>query len=247
MRRILVGIDDTDNKESRGTGYLSRRLAMLIQKNGFGNVSSISRHQLFVHPDIPFTSQNSAACLSVIAEDPDRMADLCRMFIGKESADGADAGLAIAAFESTKEDIIEFGLRAKTKIVSSPEAEYLAGIYGISLEALTGNGRGIIGALAAAGLRRSGNDGRCIWTQGKELRDLKGVYQVMELCKLTGIEAVVDINGDRVLPEARIEVGNWVRPVIRNNRIILLSEKAINTNYYEWKVATREYTRSVSA
>jgi hypothetical protein len=138
-------------------------------------------------------------------------------------------------------------LRAKKKIVSPIEAESLAGLYGITLEALTGDGRGVIGALAAVGLRKSGNDGRCIWMNGKELRDLKGVYPVLELSNLAGIDDVVDINGGMVSPEERIEVGNWVRPIIRKNRIVLLAERAKKTRNYEWKVASQEFIRSVSS
>ncbi len=68
IMRLLIGIDDTDNKESRGTGYNSRQLASAIEANGLGRVHGITRHQLFIHPDIPYTSQNSSACLDVDTE-----------------------------------------------------------------------------------------------------------------------------------------------------------------------------------
>ena len=51
--KILVCIDDTDNLESRGTGQLSQLFAEAIEKKGWGACTSISRHQLFVHEDIP--------------------------------------------------------------------------------------------------------------------------------------------------------------------------------------------------
>ena len=47
--RILIGIDDTDNKDSRGTGYNSRQLAAAIESNNLGKVHGITRHQyLFI-------------------------------------------------------------------------------------------------------------------------------------------------------------------------------------------------------
>ena len=61
----LIGIDDTDNKESRGTGFNSRQLVAAIEVENLGHVVGITRHQLFVHPEIPYTFQNSSACLDV--------------------------------------------------------------------------------------------------------------------------------------------------------------------------------------
>ncbi len=51
--RVLVGIDDTDNLDSRGTGELASELATAIDANGWGQSGFVSRHQLLIHPDIP--------------------------------------------------------------------------------------------------------------------------------------------------------------------------------------------------
>jgi len=66
---FLIGIDDTDVKDSRGTGYKSRILGERIMDLKLGDVLGISRHQLFIHPKIPYTSQNSAACIEVNARE----------------------------------------------------------------------------------------------------------------------------------------------------------------------------------
>ncbi len=246
MRLILVGIDDTDNRASRGTGCLSRRLAERIGKTGAGKVKSISRHQLFLHRDIPYTSKNSSACMSVETKQPEKLVNLCRDFILKESAEGSDAGLAVSGIEKIGGEIIDFGLRAKKEVLTLGTARTLAGHCGIYLEGLTGGKEGIIGALAALGLRRWGNDGRCIWLEGRELRSLRGVYHVGEIGRITGIDAVIDTDGKMIRPGDRIGLGNWVRPVIRNDRILLVAEKAMKNNSYEWKVASAEYIRSIS-
>ena len=64
MNKWLIGIDDTDNLESRGTGHLARQLARLLESAISGlRIGSITRHQLLVDPRIPYTSHNSSACV----------------------------------------------------------------------------------------------------------------------------------------------------------------------------------------
>ena len=53
--RILLGIDDTDNLESRGTGYRARQLARSIEAENLGVLKGITRHQLFFDRRIPYT------------------------------------------------------------------------------------------------------------------------------------------------------------------------------------------------
>jgi len=60
---IYLGIDDTDTRESRGTGRLARSLAAELAKNY--PIAGVTRHQLFVHDAIPYTSHNSAAVIHV--------------------------------------------------------------------------------------------------------------------------------------------------------------------------------------
>ena len=59
---ILVCIDDTDNIESRGTGELASMLADDLENNGWGLCRPVTRHQMLIHPDIPYTSHNSSMC-----------------------------------------------------------------------------------------------------------------------------------------------------------------------------------------
>ena len=66
--------------------------------------------------------------------------------------------------------IVEWGRRAKVEVLSMDEAYEIAAGAGIHLEGLTGEKTGVIGALAAVGLRRSGQDGRFL-----ELGELRHV------------------------------------------------------------------------
>lgn len=63
---IYVGLDDTDTKDSRGTGRLARSIALALSTKY--HIFGVTRHQLFVHPDIPFTSHNSSAVIHVEAD-----------------------------------------------------------------------------------------------------------------------------------------------------------------------------------
>ncbi|MFC2115386.1 hypothetical protein ACFLTU_02870 [Bacteroidota bacterium] len=134
----------------------------------------------------------------------------------------------------------------KKEVLSTERARILANHYGVFIEGVTGTREGIIGALAGVGLRASGKDGRCIWLAGTELRDLQGTYSIKEICRLTGIDAVIDQDGGIIPSAEKIKTGDWVRPVIKNNRIILIAEKTKNNINYEWKVATADIIKSIS-
>ena len=63
--KIFIAIDDTDNLESKGTGFRARELAALLQMNHCGQIIGVTRHQLFFNEQIPYTSHNSSACISL--------------------------------------------------------------------------------------------------------------------------------------------------------------------------------------
>lgn len=46
--QILIGIDDTDNLESRGTGHCARQLGLSLVASNLIELQSITRHQLLV-------------------------------------------------------------------------------------------------------------------------------------------------------------------------------------------------------
>ena len=76
MTRWLIGLDDTDNLESRGTGFKARQMAEHLERSQTGLIAtSITRHQLLVDPRIPYTSHNSSACISVVFE-PNQLNDV---------------------------------------------------------------------------------------------------------------------------------------------------------------------------
>lgn len=246
--KYLIGIDDTDNKDSRGTGYNSRQLAQAIEWEFLGNVTGITRHQLFVHPDIPYTSQNSSACLEVTSNRYDHLVDFCRTFMLYIAAEGSDVGVCIARKTKVSAEVKKWGIDAKSIVLKMDDAIRMAKRNDIYLEGLTGTKDGIIGALAAVGLRAGGNDGRFIWLNSKKnLRDIEhGVHTVEFLTSQAGISIVKPVEDEVINPTDKVYLNEWARPVLQNRKPVLLVEKALNNNSYEWKCAAKEFVKGVS-
>lgn len=240
MTRYLIGIDDTDNLETRGTGYRVRQLADYLAENHLAAPKGITRHQLLVNPQIPYTSHNSSACLSVETEQANNVWNASREFLFLTSAMGSDAGLCMAVWENVNERVLSFGQRAKIEVLIMFEAEQTASQSEIRCEGLTGTGGGIIGALAGVGLHRAGNDGRFLWLPG--LRELRGKYPIEEVISKGHIERVCTLNHDELPPGAIVEVGEWVRPILRNGKSTLYVEEQNN----EWHILSKEYIKNLS-
>ncbi|HMA38811.1 MAG TPA: hypothetical protein VKP10_01970 [Gemmatimonadales bacterium] len=241
--RFLIGIDDTDDLLSRGTGFHTRALGRRLEATGVAVPGGITRHQLLVDPRIRYTSHNSAACLTVRAR-PDAEAALaaaCREFLVAESAAGADAGLCIIPFDAADAGIQAFGQRAKRAVLERGDAEQLAGRA--VLEGLTGDGGGVIGALAAVGLRASGSDGRFLWLPGlREATDQR--FRVADLAAATGIERVQTVDGTPIeRDEALVDLGPWPRAVLIGGRAVLLVERASHGEPDSWQAAPKELVK----
>ena len=238
--KYLLGIDDTDNLESRGTGYRVRQLAGWLSDNGLAEPLGVTRHQLLVDPQIPYTSHNSSACLSVESKNVDDLWEAAREFLLRESAYGSDAGLTLAEWDSINLGAQSFAKRAKITVLTMSEAEQTAVQSGIRCEGLTGNHGGIIGALSAIGLHRAGNDGRFLWLPG--LRELQGKYPAGDLRKLGHVDRVCSLNNWEVQPRSIVYVGEWVRPILRDGKSTLYVEKKND----EWHTVPKEYIKKLS-
>ncbi len=245
--RYLVGIDDTDNAESRGTGYKARMLAERLNMEANFTVKSVSRHQLYIHPDIRYTSKNSSACIDITVDNSDVLTNISAEFMRDNCELGSDGGLCIVSYKDAPEDLLNWGLDAKKKVLNIHDAWKFASRHTIFLEGFTGDKGGVIGALAAVALRKSGSDGRIIFLNGKiKLRELKGIYLIRSIKNLTRIDDVLDLNKKKLNENERISLHDWVRPVIKNNKIILLAEKVYNNPDYEWTCADKTLVRSIS-
>ncbi|HEX7974613.1 MAG TPA: hypothetical protein VF498_09410 [Anaerolineales bacterium] len=181
------------------------------------NVLGVTRHQLLVHPQVPYTSHNSSAAICL---EPSGSTDLTVLFerVKKMMVDdfqpGSDPGLCIAA-ENPPAEIINFGRLAQNYVVTQAEARRLAADHGMILEGLGGSQDGVIGALAAVGLAACGEDGRYLLVgRSRELSGLQSVLSVLN----AGIEAVCTLDGQKV--QQGMVLSDKLRPARRGGRAV---------------------------
>jgi hypothetical protein len=244
--RILVSIDDTDNLDSRGTGEIASLIAEGMQQNGWGPTSMVTRHQLLVHPDIPYTSHNSAMCFEAeIGEDDlQRVVAFAGAFLDCECAPGSDPGLCVAVVDriASADELIAFGRRAKLEVIAMPEAFELAQRLGAHLSPHGGTGQGVIGALAGAGLRLWGNDGRmkgCL-----EVGPAGSLLRVRELLEHPLVQAVRCVDGGIVAAEDLVEIGEKPKTVMCDGAsVLLLSAVDSDGGEASWRTLPRKLLR----
>lgn len=243
MTPILIGIDDTDNPDTRGTGYRARCLAAELEQAGLARIRGITRHQLLLDDRVPYTSHNSSACLGVEAdEDLTPVIAYCRDYLLRIAARGSDVGLCVTT-PALARAAAAFGTAAQTVVLERSEAEELAAERGIHLEGLTGDYHGVIGALAAVALHASGNDGRYLWVRNiRELTDQ--TVTVADLLEKTGVEIVMQMDNSPVNDlTSTVALGHWPRPVPVDGRAALLVE-ANNGADANWKVVAKETVKA---
>ncbi|MGO9555772.1 MAG: hypothetical protein ACLP2U_12175 [Syntrophobacteraceae bacterium] len=240
---ILVCIDDTDNLESRGTGKLASLLAADLERNCWGKSSFITRHQLFVHPDVPYTSHNSSMCFSAELDYPnvDRFIAHSSEFLEKESAQGADPGLCVVVVDKlvSPEPIIDFGLRAKREVLAKRDAYDLACRHEIYLSEHGGTGDGVIGALAGVGLRLSGNDGRL---RGKlEIGCENSAVSVRIIRSHPHAPTVRSLCGKTLEDHELVKLGDKVKAVFLDGKpVLLVSAVAPAVDGARWRTCSKQ-------
>jgi tRNA(Ile2) C34 agmatinyltransferase TiaS len=213
---IYIGVDDTDNKTSRGTGRLARAMAATLSERY--RVWGITRHQLLVDPRVPYTSHNSSATLHLMEDgnvDLSALADEAQALMLADFQAGSDPGLCVA--RTIAPEMADFGRRAKIEVVHQSEARDLAGRCDCILRGLGGTQDGVIGALAGVGLATTGEDGRFILIG--TMRELDGV-QTVQVILDSGISQVRSMDG-QTLKDGLIDTGGRLRPAFREGRPIL--------------------------
>jgi hypothetical protein len=211
---------------------------------GLGRARGITRHQLLVDPRIPYTSHNSSACIAILIDDGqcDEVVHAAARFLEDRAPAGSDPGLCLAPATAVTAEIVDFGRRAKREIVARATAEQLADAARIHLSAHGGTGLGVIGALAAVGLRASGSDGRFL--ELGALRGMSGDVPAADL-RASGIarfdanDRPVEIADDEV-----VRVGDWCRPLLRDGVAVLLVTEVDDGSRVRWRCAPRDVIRS---
>jgi len=240
--KILLCIDDTDNLESRGTGELATILAEKIEEQGWGLSQFVTRHQLLVHPDVPYTSHNSSMCFEsdIKVAVLDQLIAYAAKFLERESASGSDPGLCVSVVDrlADSEAIIAFGREAKKSVLTKQQAYDLAARLGVHLSEHGGTGQGVIGALAGVGLRLSGNDGRLkgwldIATDG-------GVARVGQILAQTILGGVRSMDGKLLGPEEIVAVDTKPKAVLLDGQAFLMVSPAADAGGVRWRTTPRQ-------
>jgi len=216
--QYIIGIDDTDNLESRGTGHLARIMAAALSQDF--RVHGVTRHQLLKDERVPMTAKNS--CAGIIFEgDPCPLHEIAlyaRKMMLDDFQPGSDPGLCVAT--NVPSEIIAYGQRVQHEFIYQKEPRDLAAAYGLYLEGLGGDEGGVIGALAAVGLAAQGNDGRYVLVGS--IRDLEGL-QPLSTVLAAGVAAVQAIDGQPILDG--LVLADKLRPARRNSQPILIVER----------------------
>lgn len=246
--RAIVCIDDTDNRDSkRGTGQLAAELKGLIEEQGWGRSDVIVRHQLFVHPDIPYTSHNSAMSFGIEVQDEETLARIAAFsgaFLAEQSAVGSNPGLCVVCLDRLKEPtrLLEFGSQAKVKVLSKEDAYHLAEELNLHLSEHGGSGQGVIGALAGTGLRLSGNDGR---VRGKHaIATTDNVASTAEILRQADIDLVQTLDGRVLNGSELVRLGEKVKSVYLDGRSVLLVRATEGDSAgARWEACSMEYLK----
>jgi len=148
LQHIIIGIDNTDRNEEGATFALA--IALLDYLSELSGTFPIGHHIAMLWQDLPEkTAGNSCSAieLAVIPEKADLIRKAAVRFVGDESvSDGW--GIAIKSGFLIPESLHQFGMKARTCLVTCNEARQCARECGI----YTYGGGGIIGSLAAIGL-----------------------------------------------------------------------------------------------
>lgn len=239
--KVLICIDDTDNLESRGTGDLAEQLAGEVLSRGWGTSDFVTRHQLLVHPDVPYTSHNSAMCFAAFMEERylSLLLDYAAEFLHSESAPGSDPGLAVAIPDRLRrpQAVMEFGQLAKQQVLNKKAAYELAAEQGIHLSEHGGTGQGVIGALAGIGLRMGGNDGRIKgWLK---IPSNEGVARVADILALFDLGGVRTLSGELLGGDEMVVVAEKPKAVYLEGRPYLMVSPRGHGGAVCWQTSSR--------
>jgi hypothetical protein len=227
---FLLSIDDTDSLDSRGTGRLARAIADRLSREY--PVSAVTRHQLFVHESIPYTSHNSCAVIHVgpcSSAQEERIFTIARDVMKQDFIEGSDPGIAIAETSAVTPAVVTFGQDAKKTVLNQKKARTLARNCSIRLEGLGGTEDGVIGALAGIGLAVTGYDGRFL--QKGMIREITGPAPAETLLD-AGIEMILTVEGVPVTTGTiQVQDGKSVKPCPVFGKAVLFVEEREGTLY----------------
>lgn len=232
--KYYICIDDTDNIDSIGTGTIADQIRQLLVEKGFKEPSLVTRHQLFIHPDIPYTSHNSSMCFTICGPETafDQLISLCSAHLEKVAAVGSDPGLCILPFNAANDykALVAYGKSAKITVLDKESAYACARLLNAHLSEHGGTGDGIIGALAGVGLRLSGSDGE-VKASLKNFT-IGTANTVKTLKERPEIDAVIDFHSKTECPDTEtIQIDQRTKTVLYNHQYVLFVRQNAVSHY----------------
>lgn len=224
--RFVIGIDDTDEADGRGTSKLARDWAASVDAEGFGTVFGVTRHQLWQSPKVEATSHNRALAVAIQSERnvldvEDHVVD----FVRANAAGSANPGIAVFSRHTDMPHALAFGRRAQQELLKLADAERYSTESNVSLRGLGGNRMGMIGALAAVGLHTGGKDGLFIQLGG--IRELEGRVTAGQIRERSALQHIVDEDtGEELDRDDMVDTGDWVRPRMTQDEPVLLTRRS---------------------
>ncbi len=241
----LTCIDDTDMPGTKGTGWLVEALCNILSEKGLADCDPISRHQLFVHEDIPYTSHNSSMCFEMVLKNGsiESVIQLMADYLEDRSEKGSDPGLCVAQLTASlnRKNLIAFGKNAKQNVSSKKAAYSLAKETGIHLSEHGGTGQGVVGAVAGIGLRLSGNDGRY---RGWYHLGLPGdIVRVDKLCHYPFIDELVTPKGIVLPLDSHVHIGSEQTKTVRmdwKQVVVAMKNETMNQTGIPYRTITKQ-------
>jgi methanogenesis imperfect marker protein 11 len=145
--RVVIGVDNTDTKERGATWVAALKLGRVCP------IGSFIEHRIIqLNPKVPTKTTNccsSAVSFAVKEEEIPALIEYCTDFIRKESFSGNSVVTVFKGLD-IPDKLKEYGLRAKTELLTVEDAVKAAEENGVTIISVTGL-EGSIGAVAAIG------------------------------------------------------------------------------------------------
>ena len=147
MVRVIIGVDDTDTKEKGASWVTALKM---------GNQTPVGKfidHKIIqLNPKVPSKTTNccsTAVSFAVREEEIPALIEYCVDFVRSESYSG-ESVVTVYKGLSIPQSLKEFGLRAKTELLTQEDAVKAAVENKVQIIGVTGT-KGTIGAVAAIG------------------------------------------------------------------------------------------------
>lgn len=224
--KTYICIDDTDEiGYEKSTGLLSEEIGEHIRNTYQKECSLITRHQLFIHEDIPYTSHNSSMCFTTMLSEKEKeeITEFVISYIEKYAAPTSQPGICIG-FEKDFVDtevLVKYGFDAKERVLNKDEAYAMAKLQNLHLSEHKNGGQGVIGALAGVALRLYGSDGR---VKGN-IKLSQDSLSVKELLKYDSVDEVRFEDGTHAPLESIVLINDKLKRVMLEHKSVVLVQQ----------------------